>query len=411
MEKEEIQNNIINFGDQLNPLSRDVQRIAHEVSREYDNQKQIKDEINDIVDRMGILASEMGVDIDTTKTEELVFSEINIEVDSCYKIAKNKIKKFPKLSSTEMFYSVIVGVLSVAIDLVFVGTPDVVKLRDGTEKFDGGIFTSVLRKVGNDPNQKSYAVFHWLSENCKVPYDLSAVKGVVNPNNHRIRSLGHDPLFGLFFAVADIILGTTTCIDNAGHLQILIGKNQASMQEKFLSVFFYIGHILSDLCTARGIPVPGFFLTQFFVGDGGSDSLAKKAEMMYYNGYDMRNLASSSIPVIVKNLLIDAYCLLESEESSIGLGIAETEIAKMQKELKREKMEFVSDCVAVGGNLGKIFLPPNCGNFAALNYIQWGQFIKSSLAMASVAMRDTTVEEIVDTRRKIDDKWNSLKNE
>ena len=400
---------IINFDEQLVGLNEDTKKISNEVIDECNIQNQQKEDINAILDRMGSLASQLNVDIDSiSKTDYIEFEKMNLEINTCYEAAKKKKMNLPQLSSLEMFFSVIAGVLSTAIDIAFVGTPDVVKLRNGKESFEGSVFTSILRKIGSDPNSNSYAVFHWLSEKCKVSYDLSAVSEVVTPNNHRIRSLGHDPLFGLFFAAVDITLETTTCIDNSGHLRVLVGKNTISIEEKFLSVFYYMGHTMSDICTARGIPVPGFFLTQFFTGDGKSESLARKAEKMYYNGYDMRHLASSSVPVIVKNLLIDAYLLLTTEEVPFGLGIAEKEILKMQKNLKREKMLFVSDCVAAGGNLGKIFLPPNCGNFAALNYVQWGQLIHSSLAITMAVLRDTSVEDITETRKLIDDKWDDL---
>ena len=77
-----------------------------------------------------------------------------------------------------------------------------------------------------------------------MPYDLSCIKGTVNPNNHRLRGLGHDPYLGLFFAVADIIMGTTTCIDNDGALRI-IPNYAASASEKILSVFYYLGQIVA----------------------------------------------------------------------------------------------------------------------------------------------------------------------
>jgi len=201
---------------------------------------------------------------------------------------EKKFSRLPKLTTQDVVVSSIAGIISVIIDVVFVGTPEVVKVLGGGENFDGSILTSALRKFGNDKDGNLTSIFGWLSDKCKVPYDIPLKSGILTPNNHRLRSFSHDPLFGLFFAVADIILGTTTCINSQGMFTVLVNKNKAPTIEKWLSVLYYLGHIISDLCTARGIPIPGFCLTQFFAGETGESSIAQIAEAMYWNCQENR---------------------------------------------------------------------------------------------------------------------------
>ena len=249
-----------------------------------------------------------------------------------------------------------------------------------------------------------------LSKICKVPYDASIVKNGMNPNNHRLRSLSHDPFFGLFFSVFDIALGTTTYIDNTGHLNIYKAPNNPiSIPKKFVATLYYIGHIVSDLFTARGIPIPGFFLTQFFTVGVNDDSIAELAENMYKDGYDMRHLASMSIPVLAKNIIISAYLyLFEMSSNEIVMTGPMKEKKKIEASLKKEKMYFIANCIAVGGNTIKFFAPPSSCNPCSLNAPEWFAFLHSSIAMIKAKCRDFTAEEVMYNREDITLKWDAL---
>ena len=177
------------------------------------------------------------------------------------------------------------------------------------------------------------------------------------------------------------------------------------------TLFYYIGHIISDVCTARGIPVPGFCLTQFFTAGGRDDSLAKIAERMYLDGYDLRHLVSTAVPVAIKNLLIDAYLSLTRTPDNLFLSVAEQERQKLNAKLKREKMLFISDIVGSSGNAVKFLLPPNCGNPCALNLSQWFELIRRSCSMAKEAMRDRTAETVMENRDVLQKNWDLLLSE
>ena len=265
------------------------------------------------------------------------------------------------MNATDIIVPIAAGAIASVIDIALVGTPEVVKIYKGGENFDGSILTKALRNIGNGDDKLS-ELLHWFSEKCTVPYDISVVKDTVYPDNHRLRSFGHDPLMGVLFSMVDIILGTATLVDNNGHLRIIVNPKDYPESEKAL--IYYLGHLLSDVCTARGLPIPGMILTQFF-RDGTDDnhSIGAIVEQMYRDGYDLRHLASMKTPVIVKNLIIELYIRLFRSSKEIGLQtIAEKEIASQQAEAYKYRLILISDAVSCGGNVIKFFLPPTCGN-------------------------------------------------
>ena len=345
-----------------------------------------------------------------TKEKEnyLILKKVNEKIDD---IIIPKYKGFIQLTEIDIIVGIISGIIAGIIDIVFVGSPDVVKIwEDGKnkgEKFDGSIFTKMLRKIGNNDNNLA-KVLHWLSDKCKVPYDISVYKDVVTPNNHRLKSFSHDPGLGLLFAIVDIILGTTTTINNKGQLTILINDGNYPTSQKYLAVFYYFGHLLSDMCTSRGLPIPGFVLTQFFA-DGNDKSIAKIAEDMYVNGYDLRHLISMSSTVAVKDLIINIYLQLKKEKGIyIIQPIADKEILRNQNEIFKYKVRLISDVCASAGNLLKFIIPPTSGSWTALNLPEWEELIYDALICAKYSSRDKTLEKVVYNRIVIDENWKKL---
>ncbi len=371
----------------------------------------LRKEENALIDEISWLAEEMGVSIPLPERLDEELTALNREIQETYLLITHGTPtgKFPKLTAEEIIVSSVAGLLAAAVDIFLVGTPEVVKIYHGGENFDGSVLTGLLRGIGNGENDPVSHVLHWLSDKCKVPYDMSCAAGVVTPNNHRLRSLGHDPFFGLFFAIADIIMGTTTCIDNTGVLRVLV-NDPVPASEKILSVFYYIGHLLSDLCTARGLPILGFFLTQFFTDGKSGESLAKIAERMYQDGYDMRHLASMSVPVAVKDLVIHAYLSITAQQLEPFLPIVEKEYKELQYTLKKEQMHLIANTIAVSGNLIKIFAPPNLGNPCAINIAEWFALVRNGFNVLRAAMRDRTSETVIEQRAVINDTWAGLLN-
>lgn len=402
---------IIDFGQIIDPVKDGIRDIEKEIIEIRNHNAEERREIISLLQRMRLLTYNMEIPIEENPLLEEDCRFLNIQIDDLLKmpeLASEKYVKLPTLTTQDIIACSSAGLLSILIDVIFVGTPEVVKIYKGGENFDGSILTKVIREVDNDGNGKLSEILRWFSDRCKVPYDISLKRGILTPDNHRLRSLAHDPFFGLLFAVVDIILGTTTCINNNGNLTVVVNPNKEPTVDKWLAVFYYLGHIISDLCTTRGIPIPGFFTTQFFTAEISDSSIAGIAESMYKDGYDLRHMLSMSVPVLVKDVLINIYLKMTSETSPLIMSIYEREKHDLDFKLKTYKMKFIANSVATTGNAIKFIAPPSCGNPCALNVVQWMAFIQNSITMAAASTRDITLEEVIYNRQIINGRWKEL---
>ena len=108
---------------------------------------------------------------------------------------------------------------------------------------------------------------------------------------HRLLSLGHDPLLGFVFGVADILTGRMTTIDKSGKIVSQVMEVYADRKESdvFAALAKQIIHFKSDITTSMGLPAPLmslFNLLQF--GSIGEEELtiAEIVQGMHYEGYD-----------------------------------------------------------------------------------------------------------------------------
>lgn len=395
---------MIDFTNELSDLDNSLkgaQMKARKLSCQIEEHEEKLREIKDILESFGITPDQND---DSDISYDTVIDELETVIKS---IDNNALQGNIQLTPTDITVCIVAGIVASIVDIVFVGTPEVVKIYKGGENFDGSILTKAIRSVGsNDSELKN--VLDWCSEKCKVAYDISAYKNVVTPNNHRLRSFAHDPFAGVLFAVVDILLGTATMVDASGHLRIIVNPKDYPETEKYLTLIYYFGHLLSDLCTARGLPIPGFFLTQFFT-NGEGNSIAKVAEQMYVDGYDLRHLASMSTPVIIKNLILDVYTKLsEIEDNQVLKSIAEKEIELKRKKAYKCQLRLISDAICCCGNVLKFFLPPTMGNMTALNLVEWISLIKNTLITLKYQVRDKDIETVLHNRNIIDDNWTQL---
>lgn len=404
--------NIIDFNKELQDMNEDITTSVENINKIISAESQIENELNDLLKRVQNMSKKSGFELEETtyfdSELELFNFNINDYLFEDKEFKKYKVEKLPKLNNIDIVVCSASAILSILIDVIFVGTPEIVKKYRGEEKFDGSILTEMFRKIGNNNDSKISPILQWFSDKCKVPYDISAYKDALTPNNHRLRSFAHDPLFGLMFAIADIILGTTTCIDNSGKLKILVEQRKNPTTEKWLAVIYYLGHLISDVCTARGLPVPGFCFLQFFQEEIGNQTIAKIAENMYLDGYDLRHMVSIGIPVFINKMIIKIYCELSKEWPDGVLTIAEIEKIKLDNKLREEKMRFITNTAATVGNAIKFIAPPSYGNPTAINLVQWLDFLKSGISIAKAGLRDTTVEDAIYLRKEIDKNWEIL---
>jgi len=398
-------------------VSGDLQQVAGEISKTAERADAVGRERDEahaealaLQQELSALIEDIGLSVPLTdtdyKTASIDFDGFNTQFDELFIEAGHEIahsvRRLPKLSKIDFMAAIGCGVIAAVIDFFLVGTP-----HKGHSKQTGSPMTDLLRKIGNIDNGLHPAI-KWFEKRCKTPYDLSIVKNTATPNNHRLRSFGHDPIFGLLFAIFDCKYGTCTLIDNAGKIQIIPrDKDPLSL---FTSILYYLGHLISDVFTSAGLPIPGWCVTQLFATEGKSGlSIARVAEELYREGFDLRHLLSMSSSVGAGALLLNLYIRLQYGKVNYDSGpVYQQEIDELTARVHDEKMRLIMNSVGTSGNLLKILAPPANGNPAAVNLVQWQEMIKSAIETTRAATRDLTPELVVQNRANIENAWNAL---
>lgn len=428
---------IINFNDEFNEFDKrkselkennlDVNEIQEENTRDLDNlQKEIDSLMNaHKIEKNSNLSQK---DSSPLKWENRLFIEERkdlIEERLEKEIFKNP-KLLPELTTLEWSIVGAAGTIAALLDIILVRTPNgkmtfelfEKKLLDFDAYSDSFHPTTFIKdNLGVDEQGELTGFLKWLEKVCKVPYDQSINPDIAGftPKTHRMLNLGHDPLLGLFFGVFDIFNVSMTAIDTSGKLHV-VKTFVPETSTKLLSPLVWLGHLVSDLCTKMGLPIPGWGFTQLlqFGSFGEKDrTIADITRYMYLKGYDVRHFATMSIVPGTIELIIRAYHLLNTnlnkKDEVFSLDqqtilFKETEIT--HSNMKLHKMLFFSHLIATSGNALKIFGSGN--NPLALNLPQWIAFIKECQAVSKIVTRDKKSEMIIRNRDKINDEWESI---
>ena len=76
---------------------------------------------------------------------------LNDVLDAALQDKAEKPAALPKLSTVDIAISSLAGIIAIVIDAFLVGTPEVVKIYKGGERFDGSLLTAAIRKFGDGP--------------------------------------------------------------------------------------------------------------------------------------------------------------------------------------------------------------------------------------------------------------------
>ena len=220
----------------------------------------------------------------------------------------------------------------------------------------------------------------------KVPYDAQDNRNTtvwvegLSAYYHRLLSLGHDPLLGLVFGVADILTGKMTTIDKTGKIVSQVMENYSDRKESdiFAAIAKQIIHFKSDITTSMGLPAPLmslFNLLQFGSIGEEEQTIAEIVQGMYYEGYDFIHFCTLSIPVMIIEVVTrlgygikrikEGYSIKESIPFSIN----------HEKHPKLGTMLFIGHSAATAVNAGKVYFTKNP---MAINYPQWVAFARYS---------------------------------
>lgn len=409
MEKKIIQfdNEFSDIENQQVHLSDKIKNRAIEIDKDNSELKNIMQEVNSLIEQCNIPIDKVPTYQKNKINLDELCDSIYADFDKLHETALQKsikdANRFPELSKQDYIVCFVIGLAAALIDIFLVGVPQRVKLSTGKEVIEGSYLTEMLRKLGSDENGIIYEFYKSLESRVKVPYDIVDMKNGIMPKDHRLKSLGHDPLFGLIFAVFDLVNGTATMV-NKGILKIYT-RESMSIESRFTIVLYYLGHLTSDIFTSMGIPVPGAFLTQFFNIDIDDINIADISKKMYINGYDLRHLASMTSSVVFQKIVLNLYFkLLEEEIKSELKAIQETEMVQIKS--KKQKMLFIISSIATTGNVIKFI----CSNFSfeALNMPQLLDFVSEAIKFTSFATRDMTYEKLALNRKKIGETWSEI---
>lgn len=382
-----------------------------------DESTKLKDDINADTVELEKMAERVNVLLHSIDTEKQVefepcsIEELNADLISRFSKYQQLSEKDCSLSLTPVDYIIaaLAGGIAVIIDFLVVKIPKTINY-EGKITQDGSPLTTLLRKIGQGSEGKESNWIKTLEKWFHVNYDPSCRTGVFGPKNHRIYSGGHDPSpAGLVFAIKDIISGTFTYFDKNGRLVIEKAEEMGLLQKCFAPIM-WLGHLLSDLFTSAGVPVPGGTLLRAIqLGNFGKKgrSFGDLIDWMYLNGYDMRHLATMSTSNAAMNLLIGIYLgFITPIENSNSELLSEREYVQIKRNEKNVKMKFIASSVAAAGNVAKILAYQ--GNPLSFNYSIWYEMIKKSIEESTIVTKDKSGENAIETRHILDENFKIL---
>ena len=304
------------------------------------------------------------------KSNELSIRELNKEYNAIH-----------HLDAFDISIAAVGGLLGAMVDILLVGIPE--KTHEGLK---AGPLSNYIRDYFDQrfPEEEMKKLAN--SKVSKVPFDAQDNRHTtiyvagLSAYYHRMLQLGHDPILGFIFGVADILNGTMTTIDKSGNIACQVMENYAERKESdlFAALYKQIVHFKSDITTSMGLPAPLmslFNLLQF--GSIGEEELtiAEIVQGMYYEGYDFIHFCSMSVPTMITEVVIRlGYAIKRVKEGNKIKDSIPFSLSR-DKHPKLATMLFVGHSAAVAVNAGKVAFMKNP---MAINYSQWIAFAKYS---------------------------------
>lgn len=372
--------------------------------------------LDDLLNKVNAIRENLGLE-QLEYNNDTATSDLDMYIENIFPFndKKNISNNSMKMQPMDYIVAALSGGLAAVIDIFLVKIPkDTIIVRNG-ERFlqEGGYLTEILRSIGLDENGKASQWITTLENHFKVPYDKSVDPDIIglNPRSHRLHSLAHDPsVAGLIWGIKDIVSGTFSCIDKNGCL-VVEKVTEAGFEKLFTAPILWLGHLLSDIFTKMGIPIPGWSYLQLLqFGSLGEKqrTIAEVARYMYLEGYDLRHLVSMTTTNAVIELIVRLYYHLVCKKRPDDFSLtAEKEYVEVKNKIKLHNMLFVAYSVASCGNIAKLCVYQ--GNPTAFNLPLWLGMIKESVTQVVIANRNTkSYEEAIENRHIIDESFKQL---
>ena len=332
---------------------------------------------------------------------ESIFTEEELQQNKeAVRLMNEEFNQIYHLDKVDVAIGALAGMVGAAVDILMVGIPE--KTPEGLK---AGPLSNYIRDYFDRkfPEEEMQKLAN--SKESKVPFDaqdnrhtIIRVEGL-SAYYHRLLQLGHDPVLGFVFGVADILTGRMTTIDKTGKVVSQVMENYADRKETeiFRALAKQIAHFKSDVTTSMGLPAP--FMSMFNLLQFGNigeydQTIAEIVQGMYYEGYDFIHFCSMSIPAMLVEVIVRmGYAFKRINE---GHAIKDSIPVSLNREKhpKLATMLFLGHSAATAVNAGKVAFTENP---MVINYAQWIAFTKYSYSqlkwavMEKTAMRDAYV--------------------
>lgn len=344
--------------------------------------------------------------VGTDVTIESLFTEEELRENAlAVRQLNEEYNQIHRLDKFDIAIAAAAGLLAGAVDILLVGIPQ--KTPDGLK---AGPLSNYIRDAFDKKFPPDEMERLANSKVSKVPYDAQDNRNTtVNVEGlsayyHRLLSLGHDPLLGFVFGVADILSGRMTTIDKAGKVVSQVMENYADRTEAdvFAAIAKQIVHLKSDMTTSMGLPAPlmGLFnLLQFGSVGEYEQTIAEIVQGMYYEGYDFVHFCSMSVSSMLVEVVVRIGYAIKRIKEGVAIKNAIPLSTDHEKMPKLGTMLFTAHSAVTAINAGKVLFTENP---MAINYPQWIAFAKYSYQqlkwglITKPALRDRYVLDAID---------------
>ncbi len=292
------------------------------------------------------------------------------------------------------------GLFAAMLDLLCVSPP--LKPTVAFSQRVDGIFNQFVQQVFNklippDLSKALSAANPIGAPDSSTIFDLiEAPDKALNPTNHRLRSLAHDPILGIIIGIWDMRHNTCTIVVDGKILSIPSTKDKmwpripsnaqvfSSAINSQPSIFQLIGrmfgHLLSDVNAPsgngnRGMGLPAPFMALLRMLENipvGDSSFGKQIEWMYVNGYDFRQFTATSMPMLIMEVLMRVFYVgkqMKKYGATFGETLCDTMPTRINPRFRMMLALAYGTSSAV--NAGKMYVT---GNILNANYASWMGF-------------------------------------
>lgn len=321
---------------------------------------------------------------------ESIFTEEELQQNKeAIRLMNEEFNQIHHLDKVDVAIGALAGMVGAAVDILMVGIPE--KTPEGLK---AGPLSNYIRDYFDRkfPEEEMQKLAN--SKESKVPFDAQdnrhttiRVEGL-SAYYHRLLQLGHDPVLGFVFGVADILTGRMTTIDKTGKVVSQVMENYADRKETeiFRALAKQIAHFKSDVTTSMGLPAP--FMSMFNLLQFGNigeydQTIAEIVQGMYYEGYDFIHFCSMSVPAMLVEVIVRIGYAFKRINEGHTIKDSIPVALNRKKHPKLATMLFLGHSAATAVNAGKVAFTENP---MAINYAQWIAFTKYSYSQLKWAI-------------------------